>query len=70
MKQTLISVQEYVTRNIDLTGYGTTIKLSMSDIYLLRSALADASFRERDADRNYNAEEYWALRTRLADIVI
>lgn len=70
MKPTMISVQEYMSRNIELSGYETTIKLSMSDIYLLRSALAEACFQENNAGRHYNADEYWALRTRLADIVI
>lgn len=70
MKPTEISTIEYLTRNIELTGYDTTIKLSMSDIYLIRMALADASIEELEAGRKNNSEQLWKLRARLADILI
>ena len=70
MKPTEISTIEYLTRNIELTGYDTTIKLSMSDIYLIVIALGDASFQELKAGRQNNSEEFWKLRGRLSDILI
>ena len=70
MKPTEISTIEYLTRNIELTGYDTTIKLSMHDIYIIRIALGEASFQEVDAGRQNTGDEFWELRERLADIQI
>ena len=70
MKPTQISATEYYTPNIELTGYDTTIKLSMDDIYYILIALGDASIQELNAGRQRNSDRFWEIRERLTEILI